>query len=507
MSNRHQCQSFQTGRAHVHPCHGCSMSRRSFLATAGACTAALAMTRASLASLHPTPNAHEPIDLASFRPRPKVRVMTAIAREKPPYWLGWPGTAYPVEAERLRYTRAIADAGQRVGVEILEERQPLEDGVAVAAFVTKVQAEKPDAVLVTLQHFAGWGTAGEMAKAGVPTIVFAPVGTAFTGHVNSLAEQRGVHVISSLEVSALEQALRMVRAKRQLEATRMLVVSGTERKEGKFGLVSLQYVPRATFEEMFNATPTTEEARWVADQRFHEAKKVVEPTKEDGLNAARSYIAAKQLLKNESCHALTTDCLGMVSQKKVPTPPCMGASIFQDAGVTYGCEAAVGPAVSLLLTSYLFDKPGFMNDPVPETVKNVLIAAHCVSGTRIYGLGRQKEHAPYILRSHSESNLGVSTQVLWPVGEPVTLVQFFEPGALYLDTGTVVGNVDTPPAGGCRTSVEIQMDNIEDCRDVRGFHQVVFYGNHRRDVEAFCQLYGMNVVHSPRTHEEARRPA
>jgi hypothetical protein len=35
----------------------------------------------------------------------------------------------------------------------------------------------------------------------------------------------------------------------------------------------------------------------------------------------------------------------------------------------------------------------------------------------------------------------------------------------------------------------------------------VFYGNHRRDVEAFCQLYGMNVVHSPRTHEEAKRPA
>jgi len=251
----------------------------------------------------------------------------------------------------------------------------------------------------------------------------------------------------------------------------------------------------------------SEEAQWVARQRFREARKIVEPTQDDGLNAARSYIAAKQLLKNEGCNALTTDCLGMVSQKKVPTPPCMGASIFQDYGVSYGCEAAVGPAVSLMLTSYLFDKPGFMNDPVPETAKNVLIASHCVSGTRIYGLDRQKEHAPYILRSHSESNLGVSTQVLWPVGQPVTLVQFFKPDALYLDTGTVVGNVDTPPAGGCRTSVEIQMDDIEDCRDVQGFHQVVFYGNHRRDVEAFCQMYGIHVVHSPRTHEETAKPA
>jgi hypothetical protein len=394
-----------------------------------------------------------------------------------------------------------------VGIEILEERQPLEENAAVAAFVKKVQAEKPDAVFVTLQHFQSWGTAGEIAKAGVPTIVFAPVGTAFTGHVNSLAFRPGVHVISSLETPAVEQALRMIRARRQLEETRMLVVRGNERKEDRFGPVRLQYVPRTTFEEMFSATPVTEEAKWVAHQRFREARKVIEPSKEDGINAARSYIAAKQLLRNENCNALTTDCLGMVTQRKVPTPPCMGASIFQDHGVTYGCEAAVGPAVSLMLTSYLFDKPGFMNDPVPETVKNVLIAAHCVSGTRIYGLGRQKEYAPYILRSHSESSLGVSPQVLWPVGQPVTLVQFFKPDALYLDTGTVVGNVNTPPAGGCRTSVEIQMDNIEDCRDVLGFHQVVFFGNHRRDVEAFCQLYGINVVNSPRTHEEKIKPA
>ncbi len=502
MLKHNQFKSDKKLDVYSHSCSCCSMSRRSFLGAAVACTAALTTGCASLESLHTAPSSNEEIELASFRPRPKVRVMSVIAREKPPYWLGWPGTAYDVEGERARYTEAIADAARRVGIEILEERQPLEESAAVAAFVKKVKAEKPDAVFVTLQHFQSWGSAGEITKTGVPTIVFAPVGTAFTGHVNSLAFRPGVHVISSLEIPSIEQALRMVRAKRQLEETRMLVVRGNERKEGMFGLVSLQYVPRVTFEEMFNLTPVSEEAKWVAHQRFREAGQVIEPTQQDGLNAARSYIAAKQLLKNEGCNALTTDCLGMVSQKKVPTPPCMGASIFQDHGVTYGCEAAVGPAVSLMLTSYLLDKPGFMNDPVPETAKNLLIAAHCVSGTRIYGLNRPKEHAPYILRSHSESNLGVSTQVLWPVGQSVTLVQFFKPDALYLDTGTVVGNVKTPPAGGCRTSVEIQMDDIEDCRDVKGFHQVVILGNHRRDVEAFCQLHGINVVHSPRTHEE-----
>ena len=507
MSNHSQFKTNERHNVHCHSCTCCSMSRRSFLGAVAACTAALTTGCSKLESLHTAPKSSQAIDLASLRPRPKVRVISVIARQKPPYWLGWPGTSYDVEGERARYTQVIADAGRRIGIEIVQEAQPLEENAAVAVFVKKMQDEKPDAVVVTLQHLQSWGMASEIAKAGVPTIVFAPVGTAFTGHVNSLAFRPGVHVISSLETPAIEQALRMIRARRQLEETRMLVVRGNERKEDRFGPVRLQYVPRTTFEEMFSATPVTEEAKWVAHQRFREARKVIEPSKEDGLNAARSYIAAKQLLRNENCNALTTDCLGMVTQRKVPTPPCMGASIFQDHGVTYGCEAAVGPAVSLMLTSYLFDKPGFMNDPVPETVKNVLIAAHCVSGTRIYGLGRQKEYAPYILRSHSESSLGVSPQVLWPVGQPVTLVQFFKPDALYLDTGTVVGNVNTPPAGGCRTSVEIQMDNIEDCRDVLGFHQVVFFGNHRSDVEAFCQLYGINVVNSPRTHEERIKPA
>jgi len=173
----------------------------------------------------------------------------------------------------------------------------------------------------------------------------------------------------------------------------------------------------------------------------------------------------------------------------------MAATMFQDAGVTYGCEADVLGAVSLMFTSYLLDRPGFMNDPVPETYKNLLIAAHCTSGTLLNGFGRRPE--PYVLRSHSESGIGVSTQVLWKEGQPVTLIRFTKPNELIVDTGTVVANVDTPPAGGCRTNFEIAMDRIDDVRDVAGFHQVVSYGDHRRTVEAYCQLYGIKATSSP----------
>ncbi|MCA9426324.1 MAG: hypothetical protein KC994_14680, partial [Candidatus Omnitrophica bacterium] len=325
-----------------------------------------------------------------------------------------------------------------------------------------------------------------------------PIGTAFTGHVLKISRKPGVHVISSLEMDGVEQAFRMVRAKRQFENTNLLVLRGTERKEENLeGLgATVKTAPRDLMHELFNEMPENDEVHAVAEGMFQGAEKVVEPSEQDGLNAARTFTAAKQLLAREECNALTTDCLGMVTNRLVPTPPCMAASIFQDAGITYGCEADVDGALSLMLPSYLFDRPGFMNDPVPETVKNNLIVAHCVSGTKLNGFSEESE--PYILRSHSESDLGVSLQVLWEPGHPVTLVRFKGPKEVIVDTGTVVENINTPPAGGCRTNFEVAMDRVEDVRDVLGFHQVVFYGDRRRDVEAFCQMWNMKVTNSPR---------
>ena len=423
--------------------------------------------------------------------------MYAVARLKPPYWLGWPGTSYDLEGHRKQYGQAFAESAGRVGVTLEEEAEPLESDAAVGAFVAKIKERKPAAVCIMLQHINVWHWADAIARAGMPTIIFAPVGMAFTGHVNEISRRPGVHVISSLAASAVEQAFRMVRAKRQFEETRLLVVAGEARNETVLERLGtkVRYVPRNSLHDLFAKMPVTDETHEVAKRVSGGATKIVEPSPQDFLNAARSYITAKRLMRDESSNTITTDCLGMVSARVMPTPPCMAATIFQDNGSTYGCEADVFGAISLMFSSYLFDRPGFMNDPVPETYKNLLIAAHCVSGTRLNGLAAPAE--PHIWRSHSESNIGISAQVLWREHQPVTLVRFQSPHELILDTGTVVGNVDTPPAGGCRTSVEIAMDRVEDCRDVLGFHQVVFYGNYRREIRDFCQLYGIKITSSP----------
>ena len=481
---------------------GCPLNRRRFLQ-------ALPMAAAGVAlglEARPARAAGDLgrfIDGRSLRPRPTVKIAAAVLRHKPPYWLGWPGTAYPLEEKRQEYIRLVRDSCGKLGLSLDLAKEPVESDQAVNDYAAQVAARRPDGVLLILQHIGMWPWAQRVAGAGIPTIVFAPVGTAFTGHVLSLSRQPGVYVVSSLEFPAVEQGLRFIKAKRQFEETRVLRIVGDQRHEEVLDTLGTQvrHLPRRIFNELFDRMPETEECHEIADRTAAEAEQVVEPTRQDILNAARTYVTAKRLMKDENANALSMDCLGMVAQRQVPTPPCMAWSMLQDIGVTAGCEADLFGAISLLFTSYVLERPGFMNDPVPETANNLLIAAHCTSGTRLSGFdGPRVRH---ILRTHSESDVGVSMQVLWEEGQPVTLVRFDRPDQLILDTGTVVGNVDTPPAGGCRTSFEIKMDDVEDARDVLGFHQVVCYGNTRREIEAFCQLYGIEVIHSP---ERAPRP-
>lgn len=485
-----------------HDCN-CCMSRRHCvkLLSMSALGAGLACTAfEAVAAEKAAPGPADAIAAGALRPKPEVRIAGTFFELPRPYWLGWPGTTYDLDGHEKLYRGQLEQSSRKLGVSAQLESKPINDEAGVTAWIAKLKQEKPHAVLIILQEIHCWPWAMRVAtETQIPMIVFAPVGTAFTGHVGRACRLPGVHVISSLEWSAVEDALRMVRAKRMFEETRVLWIRKDQRNETvmeRLG-VKVRAIPRDTFNQEFDKQPATAEVKDLAADMRRKAKKIVEPDETDALNCIRAYAAAKRLMATEKANALSMDCLGMVSAKLVPTPPCGAWTMLQDEGITAGCEADLFGAISLMMTSYLLDRPGYMNDPVPETVKNTLIAAHCTSGTRLEGF--DKPPAPYIMRNHSESALGVAMQILWPIGQPVTLLRFTSPNEMIIDTGRVVSNVDTPPAGGCRTSVEIEMDNVEDCRDVKGFHQVVTLGNHRRALQNFCELYGIKYIRSPRT--------
>jgi hypothetical protein len=194
----------------------------------------------------------------------------------------------------------------------------------------------------------------------------------------------------------------------------------------------------------------------------------------------------------ENCQGISLNCLGLIGTRRIPCPPCMAWQTLNDQASVGFCECDWNAGISLRLCALLCGRPGFMQDPAPNTVNGTLMGAHCTSATKLRGFDQPAE--PMIMRSHSESGLGISPQVIWPVGEPVTVMKFEGPKKIILGTGQVVANIDTPPSGGCRTSVELKMDNVADPRDCKGFHQLFILGKHDRLFTAYCQLAGIEVV-------------
>ena len=465
-------------------CCSC-LSRRNFLSRAGKAALGLGLGLEGLASAQNLTLGAGPVIRAAFlRPPGK-------------YWLGWPGTSYDVEGHRQEYTALLQQSATDLGLQAVPNAEPLYDPDAVARFAKQITDTRPDGVVVTLLHIGCWGWLDPLTKTGVPLIVFSPIGTSFTGHLAGISRQNGVYVTSTIDFEGVRWGLRMVRTARDLANSRILRIAGGESEESVLDHLgtTIRTVPRRTFSDLFDQTAVTSDVKDLAADYFGRAEKVVEPSHNDGLNAAKTYFVARKLLADEGANALAMDCLGMVADRVVPTPPCMAWSKLNDeGGTTACCEADLLGCVSLMFVDRLLGRPGFLQDPVAETLHNTFIGAHCSCPTRLHGFGTAPE--PFILRSHSESDIGVSMQVLWPEGQRVTFVRFNSPTELIVDAGTVVGNIDTPPAGGCRTSVELTMDRVPDARDVKGFHQVLLYGDYVRQVRDFCQLYGVNVVQS-----------
>ncbi len=424
-----------------------------------------------------------------------MSAITGVVLRQREYWMGWPGAAYPVDKYEKEYPEEAVKMGDELGVSV-----SFADTIYDEAGTTKLQeqlsANPPDGVLAIPLSMGMWSFVDKITDVGIPTVIFAPIGVTFTGHVSERSRKKGVYFISSLDFQQVKFGMNMIDTKSKLAESRILVLRGGDAEPADSVVdilgTKVRTVGRQRFAEEYGKIGETEEVKGIAEEYTKSAQKIVEPTPQDVINAARAYVASKKLLADYEADAITLDCLGLIGGRLIDTSPCMAFSRLNDEGIPAGCEADFDAVLTMLLLKHLFGKPSFMQDPVPETVKNIFVGAHCTSPTKLDGYGEKSE--PFILRSHSESNIGVSPQVLWREGQEVTITKFQGPGKMLIGSGTVVGNVDTPPAGGCRTSVEIKVDDVADVRDVKGFHQLIMYGNYAKELNAFCQLFGIEAI-------------
>ena len=106
-----------------HQCSGC-LSRRHCLKLITTAAAGLAFSGPTLSAFAKARKADPNfVDPASLRPHPKVRLDYAVLEMPRPYWLGWPGTTYNLDAHQKEYRGKLTQSCQKLGIELHEEEK------------------------------------------------------------------------------------------------------------------------------------------------------------------------------------------------------------------------------------------------------------------------------------------------------------------------------------------------------------------------------------------------
>ncbi len=472
------------------------MSRRQFLATMGTTAAGVSLGSGGLFGAAASARAGETRKAAATVRGAFIYPPTESLREVGYY--SWPGSTFDAERRQKLYAERIRTIEQNLGMRIRLDEKPLDEADSVAQFINEVKQTKPDGLLLILFKKGHWPHVTRIVKeCQIPTIVLATLGILLVDHINQLHRTPGVYLINSLDnLDAVEDGMRMIKTARWMREARLVSIAGSTAKETNVPHLGTQVltIPGERFIEQFANTQTSDAVKQLGDAYLKGAKEVVQPTKADIIDAAKTYFALKAIIKAEKADAIMMDCLPGLSKPHKHPPPCMGFMSLRDEGIPAGCQADLSATLTLMLVQQLFGKPGFQQNASMETEENHYFGAHCTCPSRLSGPAGPAQ--PVILMNHAEAGWGCVPRVLWPVGADVTMAQYVsgKTPQMYVYSGQVVRCPPVPQTGGCRTNIEMTINEVDDVCDVKGMHQTIFLGNHAKQLRAFCQLYGIDVV-------------
>ena len=423
-------------------------------------------------------------------------VKAAFVRRKEDYGILWPGAVYDGEAARAKYTTQLDEAARELSVKVDLRSEPIYSAAEADTWLAEAKAARVDGLMLLLldrqQH--AWPTAQKSVDTGIPTVIFSPLGTSFTTNTVQLANKPGCVIYSTDDFGQAAFGLKMLKAGPKIRHTRCVVLAGNRRFDSSMADlgINLRYVPAKTFLDQYRATPDTDQILAMADEYMARARRRRGATRQDVITGIKSYIVAGDILQREECDAITMDCLGVLGKTEVSLP-CIAWSRMNDDGIPAACEADLGAAASHMVVQYLFDRPGFQQDPVADTLHNAIIGAHCSCPTRLNGFEKPPEPFDIV---HHHGNRDAVPRTLWRKGQRVTSLDVLprdenagRKTKLLISAGTVLDNIDVPPSGGCVVSVRVKFDGDQPVLSFPGFHQVFFYGDYKRHLVEFCRLF------------------
>ena len=471
----------------MNPCKTCALSRRQFLCSAGGAIGAWMLLPLAGPLLAASPISRTPIF-----PKSKPRVAVVFSHI-PPEYPTWPTVGYDYEGRKKELSAKLREACSNIRF----------------TFHTSMNAQQAETIVKEAgAHIDGFvcyniglwtGTPNVLAHSGKPVVMvddlFAGSGETLTVSGAANREKLPVVTVSSSRFEDVVEAVRLFEVIRAMKESTILDVVDYD-ISGWAGAVKTLFgteVVRMSSEDLasyYAKADESEAVQW-ANLWMKQAKRVVEPSREEIIKSGKMYLALTQAASDKRADAVTMDCLGMFYSGRVTAYPCLSFFQMNNDGGTGVCEGDLNSTCTQLMMRYLTGRPGYVSDPVIDTARGWIIYAHCVATNRVYG--PQGKANPYILRSHAEDQKGASVQSLMPVGEAVTTLEVDVGGKrMVIHTGKTVANVDDPKA--CRTKLAAKTDaqNILNEWDM-GWHRVTVYGDWRRQAMQLARLYGLSV--------------
>ena len=369
------------------------------------------------------------------------------------------------------------------------------------------KVKSADAVL--LFHMSGQGSEAaalnKILETGLPTVLFSEP---YSGHdwmyLPDLRKQgRKLLILPSSDWSELDRAVALLRVPAWLRQTRIIAWGPPQ---GTAAACSAELIKEALGAQVVPYTDAQVKDLWKSidpaaakaeaqEYWMSKAKRIVEPTPEKIVDAAKLYLAIKQLMIRERAQAITScHCMG-------DPRGCLTFSKLNDQGFVGACEGDMDSTLTMLLFAYAFRVPGFISDPVVDTAKNALLHFHCTSATKMDGPSGSRR--PFAIRSQCDSKAGVSLEVTHRVGQPVTCAKLVNLDTLLITTGQITETTTNPMA--CRTQFA---QSVTDAHKLflnygRGviqagvmarLHRAVFYGDHMESCKVLGDLMGFKVL-------------
>jgi hypothetical protein len=366
-------------------------------------------------------------------------------------------------------------------------------------------AKEADAILLFKPHLGLGDLVINMVKLNLPVILFNREGEVRNplDALEYVYPKKNVWV--AIDYQDINFRLKILKAKKTINNTKLLILNadyphwerflcrisgGIEAIKERLG-INVEYV---LSDEVIKRWQGIEEerAKKVVEKWIKEAKKIIEPKKEDLFVVAKLYLVMKDLLDERNAQGLT------MAYGDNPLPvPCFAYTNLRDEGIPSACEVDIVSLLPMVIFHYLTDKPSFMGNTFVDLENNILMLSHCVAPTKMSGY--DKSPHPYMLRDqHWDIPLGsVCASVPMETGHEVTICRLDgELKNMLVTKGRIAECQDLKDQNYCRITVKIKLEASirKFIEKTSGNHHIMVYGDHREEIRGLNELFEITTT-------------